>query len=336
MTRMTALAAAAALTLSACTDALRPTDPTRVETGVRAGVGSPAFGSKIAFTSDRDEPNVSAEIYVVNADGSGERQLTDLDGYNSNAPAWSPNGRRIAFHSNRGGGVGESDIYVMNADGSDVTRLTWLWPLGLGGAHFANWSPDGEKLVFNSFFEGGTTGAREIWVVDADGTGLANLTNHPSDDTRPDWSPDGTLVAFQSNRSGNAEIFVMRADGSDGTTPRRLTFSPGPDAAPEWSPDGTRIAFQSSRTGNSEIWVMNADGTSPTQLTFYAGVDAKPSWSHDGSRIAFHRDVSAFGEVHGQLFTMNADGSDVTMISTPTPFAFNGFASWAQGHAAAP
>jgi Tol biopolymer transport system component len=334
MTRMTTLAAAAALALSACTDAPGPLPPAGVRVDV--ALGSRDFGSKIAFTSDRDEPNVSAEIYVVNADGSGEQQLTDVDGYNSNAPAWSPNGRKIAFHSNRGGGVGESDIYVMNADGSDVTRLTNLTALGLGGAHFAAWSPDGAKVVFNSFFQGGTTGTREIWVVNADGTGLTNLTNHPSDDTRPDWSPDGTLIAFQSNRTGNAEIFVMHADGSDGATPRRLTFSPGPDAAPDWSPDGLRIAFQSNRDGNTEIYVMNADGTLPTRLTDYAGLDAKPSWSHDGKRIAFHRDVESFLEVHGQLFTMNADGSDATMISTPTPGAFNGFPSWAQGHAAAP
>lgn len=334
MTRMTALVATAALTLAACADPGGPQPPRAV--GADVGVG-PALGSKIAFTSDRDEPGVSAEIYVVNADGSGEQQLTDLDGYNSNAPAWSPNGRKIAFHSNRGGGSGESDIYVMNADGSQVTRLTNLTALGLGGAHFANWSPDGEKVVFNSFFEGGTKGAREIWVVNADGTGLTNLTNHASDDTRPDWSPDGELIAFQSNRDGNAEIYVMHADGSDGTNALRLTRSPGPDAAPDWSPDGLRIAFQSSRAGNSDIYVMNADGTLPVSLTAsFTGADAKPSWSHDGKRIAFQREVVSFLEVHNELFTMNADGSEVTMISTPVQSAFNGFPSWAQGHAVPP
>jgi Tol biopolymer transport system component len=328
---MSALATAAALNLAACTD---PSGPQRLP-AVRAHVSAgPAFGSKIAFTSDRDEPNVSAEIYVMNADGSGEQQLTDLDGYNSNAPAWSPNGRKIAFHSNRGGGVGESDIYVMNADGSDVTRLTNLTALGLGGAHFANWSPDGAKVVFNSFFNGGEQ-PREIYVVNADGTGLINLTNHASDDTRPDWSPDGTLIAFQSNRHGNPEIYVMHADGSDGSNPRRLTVSAGPDAAPDWSPDGLRIAFQSSRNGNAEIYVMTADGTLPTRLTTFAGADTKPSWSHDGKRIAFQREVESFLETHNQVFTMNADGSGVIMISTPSPFAFNGFPSWAQGHAVA-
>ena len=332
MTRMTALATASALTL-ACTD---PSGP-QPSAGARAHTSaSPAFGSKIAFTSDRDEPNVSAEIYVMNADGSGEQQLTDVDGYNSNAPAWSPNARKIAFHSNRGGGVGESDIYVMNADGSGVARLTNLTALGLGGAHFASWSPDGEKVVFNSFFNGGQQ-PREIYVVNTDGTGLINLTNHASDDTRPDWSPDGTLIAFQSNRHGNAEIYVMHADWSDGANPLRLTSSPGPDAAPDWSPDGLRIAFQSSRNGNPEIYVMNADGTAPTRLTTFGGADTKPSWSHDGKMIAFQREVLSFSEVHNQVFSMNADGSgEPAMLTTPAPFAFNGFPSWAQGHAVAP
>jgi Tol biopolymer transport system component len=80
---------------------------------------------------------------------------------------------------------------------------------------------------------------------------------------------------------------------------------------------------------------MNADGTLPTRLTNFAGADAKPSWSPNGKMIAFHREVASFLETHNQLFTMNADGSGVTTISTPTPFAFNGFPSWAQGHAVA-
>jgi Tol biopolymer transport system component len=334
MNRTVPLAAVAALALAACTDSGILGAPLAARSITTDKSGHAVPGSKIAFTSDRDHPNVSTEVYVMNADGSGQHQLTETAG-NSNNPEWSPNGQYISFHSNRGGGVGESDIYIMNADGSGVFRLTNLYGLGLGGAHMANWSPDGRKVTFNSFFQGGQS-PREIYVIDIDGTGLVNLTNHPSDDLRPDWSPDGSMIAFMSNRSGNPEIYLMHADGSDGTEPTRLTFSPGPDAAPAWSPNGHHIAFQSNRDGNTEIYVMNADGSDPVRLTFFAGADAKPAWSPDGRRIAFHRTLPNGSTSNSQVFTMNADGSDVTMITQPTPGAFNGFPSWEAGPATRP
>ena len=333
MTRMTALASASVLALSACSDSDRLLQPS-VEPRLEAAAG---LGSKIAFTSDWDDPNVSTEIYVVSADGSGERQITSTAG-NSNGPAWSPNGRLISFHSNRGGGgFGGSDIYVVAAsDPSDVRRLTNLTGLGLGGAHFANWSPDGRRLVFNSFWGG--LPKRDIYVIDIDGTGLTKLTEDPDplvpiDDTRPDWSPDGSRIAFQSNRSGNNDIYLMNPDGQEVL---QLTSHSATDAAPEWSPDGKRIAFQSNRSGNNDIWVMDADGGGLVQLTTDPRADAKPTWSPDGKRIAFHRDVLAFGEVHAELFTMNADGSDVRMLSVPSFKGFHGFPSWSQGQDAVP
>ena len=339
----TAAAIAGVLTLSACSDSgllLQPTAEPRLEVAT-------GLGSKIAFTSDWDAPGTSTEIYVVNADGTGERQITSTTG-NSNGPAWSPNGRSIAFHSNRGGGgFGGSDIYVVSAsDPSDVHRLTYLTG-ALGGAHFANWSPDGRKVVFNSFWGG--VPKRDIYVIDVDGTGLTKLTQDPDplvpiDDIRPDWSPDGSRIAFQSNRSviedpvtgsksRNHDIFLMNPDG---TGVVQLTSHAATDAAPEWSPDGKRIAFQSNRGGNDDIWVMEADGSGLVQLTNNAVRDAKPSWSPDGKRIAFHRDVAYLGEVHAELFTMNVDGSDVRMLSVPSFEGFHGFPSWSQGHDVVP
>jgi TolB protein len=330
---MTAVATASVLALSACTDSGRLLQPS-AEPRLEAADG---FGSKIAFTSDWDAPGVSTEIYVVNADGTGERQVTNTAG-NSNGPAWSPNGGLIAFHSNRGGGgFGGSDIYVVSAsDPSDVRRLTNLTGLGLGGAHFANWSPDGRKVVFNSFWGGQPK--RDIYVIDIDGTGLTKLTEDPNplvpiDDLRPDWSPVGGRIAFQSNRTGNHEIWLMNPDGSELV---QLTSDPAIDAAPEWSPDGQRIAFQSNRDGNDDIWVMDADGGGLVQLTQNTVRDAKPSWSPDGKRIAFHRDVEYLGEYHGELFTMNVDGSDVRMLTVPSFKGFHGFPSWSKGHDALP
>jgi len=91
------------------------------------------------------------------------------------------------------------------------------------------------------------------------------LTDNVSSDGSPSWSPDGTKIAFCSTKDGNAEIYVMNADGTGAI---RLTNNPAWEDSPSWSPDGTRIAFDSSRDGNTEIYVMNADGTGQTRLTY--------------------------------------------------------------------
>src|SRR6185503_8037374 len=89
---------------------------------------------------------------------------------------------------------------------------------------------------------------------------------------------------FTSYRNGNAEIYLMNADGSN---PIRLTNNAGVDDDPAWSPDGSRIAFWSSRNGNSEIYVMNVDGTNQTRLTTNASTDIQPAFSPDGGKIVF-------------------------------------------------
>jgi len=110
------------------------------------------------------------------------------------------------------------------------------------------------------------------------------------------------LIAFESRRDGNSEIYMMNADGSAQT---RLTDNTADDAHPVWSPDGGRIAFESQRDGNSEIYVMNADGSAQTRLTDNTADDTQPSWSSFGSRIAF---VST-RDGNNEIYLMNADGS---------------------------
>ena len=230
--------------------------------GVRSPVWSPG-GGRIAFLSRGER---SKGVYVVNADGSGQRRLTG-DARFPAAPAWSPNGRQIAFE---GGSGAPSSVYVVNADGSGQRRLARnLWAAGAGSGPTFDpaWSPDGQMIAFVGrvgLTAGPVTGLGEpIYVVRADGSGLRNLTPKPVGTyAAPTWSPDGRKLAFVSDREGNSDVYVMNADGSG---QRSLTRNPAYDADPAWSHDG-RIAFVSNRDGNYGVYVMNADGGGPRRL----------------------------------------------------------------------
>ena len=236
-------------------------------------------------------------VYVVNADGSGQRTLARR----GNAPTWSPDGRRIAF-------VITGKLYVVNADGSGHRTLTRLGRDG-GVASLA-WSPDGRKLLFlvepSSAPRCGY--CSRLWVLNADGSGLRDLTRGisggfgaPASD--PVWSPDGRMLAFVRLNTRHG-VYVINADGS---AVRNLTPKPrgAAYAAPAWSPDGRKIAFASERDGNSEIYLMNADGSSQRNLTRNLAYDGDPGWSPDGQKITFVSNRDGRFEV----YVMDADGS---------------------------
>jgi Tol biopolymer transport system component len=105
---------------------------------------------------------------------------------------------------------------------------------------------------------------------------LAKITTDTASATDPAFAPDGSRIAYVSTSGGNAEIYVMNADGS---SPLRLTNNAADDFASAWSPDGQKIVFMSFRDGNYEIYVMNADGSSPVRLTNNAALDQNPRWS---------------------------------------------------------
>jgi hypothetical protein len=189
---------------------------------------------------------------------------------------------------------------VFASDLSGASRL-YVQPLGAGNASperielpVEAWhpspSPDGSRIAFEGR---GADGNRDIYVANRDGTGLVRLTSHPGVDDQPAWSPDGTRIAFRSLRSGWADIWVMRADGSQ---PTRLTAY-GEDevrvpedmhADPAWSPDGSRIAF--ARTGGIGwfIGIMNADGSGHRWLETGQD-DAEPAWRADGQALFVRR-----------------------------------------------
>ena len=124
------------------------------------------------------------------------------------------------------------------------------------------WSPDGRKLAFVSRRDGNS----EIYVINADGSGQENLTQHPARDSHPSWSRDGRKLAFVSRRDGNSEIYVMNADGSG---LRNVTRTPSNDLDPAWSPDGRAIAFvkRSRRSARRAHPTLRATTTRRTSMS---------------------------------------------------------------------
>ncbi len=207
-------------------------------------------GTKVAFSWLSDPNSLDGwEIYTINVDGTGARNVTNHPAFDGWRPAWSPNGSKLAFFSTRDDPAND-EIYTIRSDGTDPRRLT------NNPADDANptWSPDGSKIAFVS----NRGGDFDIWSMGADGSNPIQITAGPADDDWPAWSPDGTRIAF--SRDG-----VIHTMNVDGTGLAELV----PGLASSWSPDGTRIVFD----GNG-VSVMNSDGSNIQRI----GNGMFPSW----------------------------------------------------------
>ena len=216
-----------------------------------------ADATKIAFTD-------GSEVQVVSVIDGRLTNLTNHPAVDA-SPAWSPNGTKIVFLSDRDGAA---ELYVMNADGSNVVRLTYN--VGVDpSVPDPDWAPDGSRIIFTCEVESGNA---DICRINADGTGLARLTNGPEAEFEPAWSPDGSRIVFVSG----SQLRLMNADGSGATSIASGSWRP---QAPDWSPDGGRLVFQGTYQGGTgcnadgigcpdEIVIMNADGTAPQFFTY--------------------------------------------------------------------
>ncbi len=187
-------------------------------------------GSSIAFTRMSSDQESRSEVWIMNADG-GNQHWIGVEGF---AAKWSPDGRRFIYSSNRSGNY---EIYTSNIDGTDERQLTFTST----DETFPTWSPDEGRIAFSaSTGEWNTVenaSTYEIYVMDADGSNLHQLTDNASFDGNPRWSFDGRYITFSSDRSrtGHWEIYVMNADG---TNVRRVTTTPSIATAinPVWRP----------------------------------------------------------------------------------------------------
>ena len=216
-----------------------------------------AFGGqngRIAFTRSHGPLSGSTttlQIHTANPDGSGMTAITSTSP--SRYPAWSPNGARIAFAR------GNSLLTVDQNGANQQTVLTWTDAVGA-----IDWSPDGARLVVELPVCDSQGECRlDIHTLNANGTGLTDVTPDVFDDRNPSWSPDGTRIAFDSTKGeGNQDIYTVLLDGSDQV---RLTTDASTDANPDWSPDGAKLAFESNRSlagRTSGAWTRTAPTSS--------------------------------------------------------------------------
>ncbi len=230
-----------------------------------------------------DEKTRQAESLIMNADGTDATKVRD------SIETWSPDGKRVIF-ARTGEDVGP---FLANADGSNEVALPFL------RSNFS-WSADSKRLVYQMQIADKNN---DIFVYTLETGKHVNVTNNPSFDADPSFSPDGKEILFASGRDGNAEIYIMQADGSN---VRRLTNNPAWDNHPVFSPDGTQIAFPSDRDDeNSNVFIMNADGSGVRRLTDWpASETVEPGcWSPDGTKIAFFSDR----EGNDDIYVINAE-----------------------------
>ena len=174
-----------------------------------------------------------------------------------------------------------------------------------------NWSPDGSQLVFQRTEEDGYP---ELYLMNADGSGLINLTRNPGDDWSPAWSPDRKQIAFYSQRPEGMALYLMDIDGllSDAMSLSAVII-PGTEmgAWPRWSPDGKRMVYRQELPGNDEIFVINADGSNPINLTEHSANDLSPDWSPDGETIIFE----SIRDGNYEIYAINPDGTNLRRLT---------------------
>jgi TolB protein len=253
-----------------------------------------------------------SQLFTINPDGTGLKQVTHVGRDGAENPAWSPDATRIAFDTGAGTGV---NIFTTARDGTGLLEL----PLGVGAFNGdPAYSPDGTQISFDQDVGDDQPTVHGIYIANADGSGARRVTTgiatKKAYDTESQWSPDGTRLAFtRVKNSKEAAIFTVNIDG---TGLRQLTRYKLDAASPDWSPDGTRIAFNSywdPHPGKSaNIYTIRPDATGLTAVTHHRGGRShsfRPSWAPDGTELVIARFTPRGKRGRINLFTIKPDGS---------------------------
>jgi TolB protein len=297
----------------------RVTPPRRISASAETlKTVEPRLNGSIVFT--REDPDGACDLFTIEPDGTSIRALTDTASTCETGPADPPGGSIVAVS------LDLDDIALIDLATSTLRRLTDD-PTTFDGS--PAWSPDASQITF---FRGPPLGPSHLYVMDANGTDLRQLTQGSGSDRNAAWSADGTRIAFARSGNEGYEVHVADADGSNVTAVTSVAAESAP--SPSWSPDGSQIALDV----NGAIYVVSVDGTGLRRLSpgLPKGVlDQSPSWSPDGAQIAFMRytndDVADTAE-DGDIWIVDVDGTDATRV-TRGP-AIDDWPEWVSGSVA--
>lgn len=286
----------------------------------------PADELQLAYTKF-DNATFQGDIFRQRADAAELLNLTN-SATDESGFTWSPDGSKIVFvrldFANQ-----TASSYVMAADGSNLVQLT-----SVPGEYISaiNWSPDSSKLLFSAFSYSNDSTESQIYVINADGTGRANVSGTDGFNTDASWSPDGTKISFvrghyfgDFNPPTN-DLYVANADG---TNPIQIAHAAGErDFGPVWSPDGTRLAFtRILPDGAIQVYTMRPDGSEQQPIVIAPDTQTfTPQWAPDG-RLSFSSlNYTTFASA---IEAANYDGSRrVTLYSAPQGGAYYGLNGW--------
>lgn len=256
-----------------------------------AGEGLPEPGSIVVSARPDEESAYGWQLFVADGDGGNLRRLTHKDGDSS--PDWSPDGTRLAFNRQPEAEcprIACDQIWTTDANGNDPRPVTPADQRNEG----PQWSPDGESIAF-VHWKDDPDGIRiietSIEVVAADGSGGRVIADGLGEDTGSSWSPDGTRIAFFSDREDKKDEGRFFTYVVDGGAERRLTDIFKSEDGFSWSPDSKQIVVAGDRgDGNNDLFVLNVDdGTLERRLTRTPEDETGPMWSPDGGSIEFER-----------------------------------------------
>lgn len=304
--------------------------------------GQPESAADTAATSEAVSPSLEGDDPRI-------QNLTQLTTGGTNAEAYfSSDGKQLIYQATRPGESRCDQIYIMNIDGSDKRRVS----TGEGRTTCGYFFPSGDKIVYSSTHhiapECPTPPDRsrgyvwglfpyDIFIANADGSEVRNLTNNPAYDAEATISTDGSKIVFTSTRDNDIDIYVMDADGSN---VKRLTTEPGYDGGAFFSPDGTKIVYRAYhptdpdelaefralladglvKPSRVEIFIMDADGSNKKQLTNNGAANFAPFFHPDGKRIIFSSNMHDPTGRSFNLYMINIDGTNLQRLTNHDGF----------------